>query len=92
MEVNWEQEINALDVENLSEKGLDSPELESLHPGYPSLDGLGDYSKLTTEVYFYVDKKSGKTYTMQKHWLTEYGEVSLREVLLHIKKKRSERS
>lgn len=88
MDVNWEEEINSLDVEDLSEKGLTPSSLESLHPNVPALEDIGDYSKLTTEVFFYVDKKTGKTFTMQKHWLTEYGEVSLRNVLLHIKKER----
>ena len=87
-DINWRNIINDIDID-LPSDGLDANILEAIPTNVPALEDMGDFSKLTTEVYFFVDKKTKKTYTMQKHWMTEYGEVPLRLVLLSLKKKKS---
>ncbi len=87
-DINWRNIINDIDID-LPSDGIDASTLESIPKNVPELEDVGDFSKLTTEVYFFVDKKTKKTYTMQKHWMTEYGEVPLRMVLLSLKKKKS---
>lgn len=85
-ELDWAKLVNDLDEEPLSEKGLNPPDLEVIRKKKLGLEDAGDFSKLSMVVYFFVDKETGKTYTMQKHWIVEYGEVTLRDALLTIKK------
>lgn len=85
MGFDWEGIINGMDFE-LPENGSNPPTLEMSKRKIPELVDKGEFSKLTTEVYFFINKEDNKTYTMQKHWLSEYGEVALRDALLVIKK------
>lgn len=86
-EINWKEEVNKL-TGPFPEVGMGAPQMELLEvkKSKLKLEGKGQFSKLSTEIFFFVDKQTGKTYTMQKHWLTEYGEVSLREALIAVKK------
>lgn len=86
MNIDWEKEINRIRGP-WPEVGYDPPEMEFIRNKIPALDQTGDFSKITTEVYFFIDNDTGKTYTMEKHWLTEFGEVPLRDALQHIKRK-----
>lgn len=84
MNINWAKEIQSLNGP-FPEVGIEPPDIEKISKSRPELEDSGEFSKLVTEIYFFIDKETGKTYTMQKHWLAEYGTVSLRDALLHIK-------
>jgi hypothetical protein len=85
MDIDWRKEINKMRGP-FPEVGIDAPEAETIKSNLPALDQEGDFSKMTTEVYFFVDNDSGKVYTMEKHWMTEFGEVPLKVALQYIKR------
>lgn len=84
-DMDWRKVINDLNGP-FPEVGSDIPELEVIRKSKVGPDDPGDFSKLSMVVYFFVDKETGKTYSTQKHWLVEYGEVPLREAIQVIKK------
>jgi len=85
MEIDWRNVINGM-VGPFPEGGEEMPELEIIKKNKVGLEDKGEFSKLSMVIWFFTDSETGKTYTMQKHWLIDHGEVSLREALLAIKK------
>lgn len=80
--IDWEQIVNGL-AGPFPEVGLAPPQIETEDTDVPT----GEFYKLSMIVYFFTDDKTGKTYTTQKHWLTEYpGSVNLDQVKEVIKK------
>jgi hypothetical protein len=84
MSIDWENIINGL-TGPFPEVGSNPPDIEMFKKKF-NPDDLGQFSKLTTEIYFFVDKDTKKTYTKEKHWIVEYGEVSLKDAQEAIKK------
>jgi hypothetical protein len=87
-DIDWRKEIENLGGPPMPEVGADPPTFEVIQVDKPevSLADMGDFSKLRIDIYFFAATETGKTYTMQKQFLTEYGEVPLKDALAHIKK------
>lgn len=85
MNVDWRDLINDLDGP-FPEEGTGPPDIEMFPKKKFNPEDLGQFSKLTTEIYFFIDKETKKTYTKEKHWIVEYGEVPLKEAIAAIKK------
>ena len=86
-EIDWRTVINGL-TGPFPEVGADPSPTESQDRQKLELDDMGEFSRLSMVIYFFTDNETGKTFTTQRHWLTEYGDVSLRDALSEIKKKR----
>jgi len=84
--MDWEKEINKLNVP-MPEVGLAPPDWE-IEKKDVDLDTRGDFSRLDIKIYFFVDKETGKTYTMSRHNLIDYEEVTLEEAIAEIKRQR----
>jgi len=86
-DIDWRQIVNGL-TGPFPEVGSGPSEIESQDRQRLELDDMGEFHKLSMVIYFFTDNETGKTFTTQRHWLTEFGEVSLREALSAIKRKR----
>lgn len=86
-EINWREVVNKM-TGPFPETGIDTPAFEVIKKK-PELspDDVGEFSKLSMVIYFFTDPRTGKTYTAQRHWLMEFGEVELRDALKAIEKK-----
>ncbi len=83
--VDWENIINNLSVP-APEVGASPPTIESIKKGV-DLETEGEFSKLTIQIWFFVDKETGKTYTTQKHNIIEYGDdIELGDAIAEIKR------
>ena len=81
-EYDWEKIINDLDLPDLDENGTPAPSMESIEQG---MDDVGNFSRLTMEVFFFVDKNNDRTYTKSIHYMVDYGEVPLNLAIKEIK-------
>lgn len=89
--VNWEKEIEGL-TGPFPEVGSDPPAMESItveqpkKKNLPDLDDIGEFTKIITEVFIFEDFDNGKRYSMQRHEVEDYGEMTMRDALISIRK------
>lgn len=84
-DIDWRKVVNNINGP-FPEIGSDIPELEIIRKDKIGLQDKGEFSKLSMVVYFFSDKETGKTYSTQRHWLVEFGEVPLKQAIEAIKR------
>src|SRR5258706_8211482 len=92
-ELFWRKELNALRGP-FPEVGLEPPKEETTieEPEKESIGGIdpdttGNFSKITMDIYFFMDHETHKYFMMQGQSLTDFGEKTLREAVEIVKKK-----
>jgi len=81
----WGEFISKLEID-LPEKGLASPEEESIEDGEGELEG--SLVKITFDVILFMNHKQDKYFMMQSNQrLTQMGQITLKDALLKFNKK-----
>jgi len=90
MEENlWKNFISELDIE-LSEKGLEAPELESIIDDTQDIRGM--LIKISFDSIMFMNHSQTKYYMLQSNQrLTQMGETTLKEVLVKYNKKQNKK-
>lgn len=88
----WRQQINALNVP-LPEIGSDPPASETEQGEKKVLiggidpDSAGNFSKITIDVYFFLNPATNKYFMMQTQNMMDYGEISFKKATEIVKRK-----
>lgn len=83
----WKNTINSM-IGPFPEMGIEPPDLESINDGRAHLETLGNFSKVTLDVYFFLNSKENKYFTMQTQVMTDFGEISLGKAVEMVRKKK----
>lgn len=90
----WRAAINKLRGP-LPEVGKEPPAIEKVEEAVVQKDlingldpeTLGNFSKITMDVYFFMDQGTHKYFMMQAQTMTDYGEIELRKAVDMVKRK-----
>lgn len=92
-EIFWRKTLDTLKGP-FPEVGLAPPveEIEKVEPPKELINGidpesLGSFSKVTVDLYMFLEQDTRKCYMMQSQIMTDYGEVQLKKAIEIVKRK-----
>jgi hypothetical protein len=93
-ELFWRKTLDTLRAGPLPEVGLEPSQEETkaeipkkeLIGGFDP-DSIGNFSKITMDVYFFMDQETHKYFMMQGQFMNDYGEMSLKKAMEMVKRR-----